>query len=387
MRVLFCSSGSPGHLFPAVRLALQLIARGHEVAFLTDTCGDQILTKLGLAQLRDGSDAGLDIKEWFHTSSVVTQTKQLVRACKLFMPALVVGTTFTLGVQLLRYMTGCRVVNIGLATYLFPRPSRGSSPLTLDAQKRSKWRSEQFKGFLDNALISIGLPASPSTFEDVLLNQPYCLRSVPDFEGSELALPTNVHYIGDCLWEEDSVMEERFVAWLLRMREARRTIIYVQHGRTFLDPSFWTALLECAVDKKLALIASTNKMDFDPGALPSYVYASSHTPQAYMLQISSALICSGTSTPVLGAIRARKPIILIPAGGEQFDIADRCCSLDIGRSIAAVDLVQRNLSRLFDEVLGNDVMRYNLSVLAASFEAFEREEKGVALLLKSAEKS
>lgn len=379
MRVLFCNSASPGHISPAIRLALQLTADGIDVAFLTDQPGDAIICGLGFKQLRSESgDDGFDISSWFLPSAIVAQTKQLVSAYKRYKPDLIVGTTFTLGTRVLWKMTSCPTVSMGLAAYLFTRRTATSSDPTetKTTRERVAWRTEDVRKHLVDAFQVLGLRVNGQSFEELFLCDSYMVRSVPGFDGDVATLPERVSHVGDYLWEKQVTLDQEVQTWIQAMTKEHKSIVYVQHARTFSCGSFWKTILECANNKNFAFVASVDRMDTAVGRVSPNIYIAPYVPQAPMMEICTAVICSGTTTPVLGAIRAAKPIVAVPVGGEQIDLATICLASNVARLLSPEDVCCDSLLRSLQEVIGDTGMARSAQLLADSFEQFERKSSG-----------
>lgn len=204
---------------------------------------------------------------------------------------------------------------------------------------------------------------------------------MPEFDGDPASLPGNIRHIGDYLWDPTVPKNDAFECWVGRMRQENRTFVYVQHGRTFSEPSFWHVLVQCAANTRVALVASTDKMDVSVGSLPPNMFVSTSASQTHLLQLGSAVISSGTTTPVLGAIRAKKPCIVIPTGGEQFDLAERCSALNIGYTIPAAHLTESTLTEALETILYNTCIHDNVRGLASLFEDLDAEERGASSLI------
>jgi len=122
MRFLFCSLETPGFLFPAIAVALELKARGHEVSFVADAKCCALLASQGLARVERGSRDGesFQVAFWAKPTSIAIQVKHVEYALESFCADALVGQALTLGPILAAQKHKIPLGLLGFCTYLWP---------------------------------------------------------------------------------------------------------------------------------------------------------------------------------------------------------------------------------------------------------------------------
>jgi UDP:flavonoid glycosyltransferase YjiC (YdhE family) len=75
-------------------------------------------------------------------------------------------------------------------------------------------------------------------------------------------------------------------------------------------------------------------MDCSIGNVPSNFFVRPFLPQGRVLRVASALVTTANTTAVLGALTAGVPGLLVPAGGEEPDVAEQCENAGVARVLA-----------------------------------------------------
>ena len=326
MRFLFCSLESPGHLYPAIGIAERLRGRGHQVAFLTAVESAPLLSARGLQRLpppRAPAGPAFRVGQWWQLEPIAAQVRHIESALRRFPADALVGQALTLGPLIVAEKRRLPVGVIGLGTYLFPsgqEPGPARERRGLGAFKA--WRHREMIGFLNPARELFGLPAwEGDCAETPLLGDLFLVRSVPELEPEVDWLPARVHLVGSCLWEPEGT-DPDLDRWLDEAAGCGVPLVYVQHGRFFYVPGFWPALVGALDGLGWRVAASMGRWEGHPGSPPEgFFVVRPHLPQGRVLRRAQAVVASGNSTAVLGALAAGVPSLLIPAGGEQPDLA------------------------------------------------------------------
>ena len=141
MRALFCSISTPGLLYPAIGMALELQKRGHEVAFVTDSAHTAFLAEHGLERiargLRDGPSFA--VAQWGMPLAVAIQLKHIEYAMAQFQPDILIGQPLTLGAYLAHERYDIPLLVQGLLAYLWP-PSSEAAHLPAEHMRLRAWR-------------------------------------------------------------------------------------------------------------------------------------------------------------------------------------------------------------------------------------------------------
>lgn len=349
MRILFGALSSFGFLFPAIAIAEELQRRGHSVAFATDPSMQPVLTEAGMERIPRGNPDGpsFQIQYAGHPAESIRQVRHLTRAIEIYAPDVLVGTELAHGTIVAGEYNGVLTAMIGLGAYLWE--TRETS--RIQNQQRREWIRERHRRWVQSMQLTrraFGLPGRLVGPEETnpLLGDLYFLRSVAELEGQDEveALPPQVHLVGGCLWSNVREDDE-LASWLAQAAAAEHPVVYAQMGRFFEQPGFWSELVEAFADRELRLAVSVGRMDRPVGQIPSNFFVRGHVPQELVLPHARAVICTSTTTPVIGALTQGVPLLLLPGGGggEQGDLINRCLRAGVARYLGSSQATARNI--------------------------------------------
>ncbi len=291
LRIVVAALGSPGFVFPAIAVARALRDRGHRVTVATEPWAAAILGAQGLSCLPAPAGA-FDTSRWFLPSVVAAQSGALRGAgADLF-----VVTSLTLGGLIAAELAGVPCAVIGLLSE-FP-PPQGANRQEIAAA----WSA---------ARAAVYLPPAPI---ERLAGDRLLRRGVPELFVPPAPGPS-ARFVGALGWEPPAPPVVR--DWIAA---SSGPILYVHQARTFGAPGFWRALAP-ALPPGVRVATSTSRMDH-PERLPAGALAGPVVPHGAVLDHAAACICSGTSSVVLAALERGVPLVVVPAGGEQPDVAD-----------------------------------------------------------------
>jgi UDP:flavonoid glycosyltransferase YjiC (YdhE family) len=274
------------------------------------------------------------------------------------------------------------VATLGLAAYLWPW-SKVASCQDNNCETPEGLRAFRYGGQLEayrQACEQLGHPVRDDGFYlNPLLGDLYLLRSVPGLAPEIDMLPEQVHLVGDCLWEPEAEYPA-LDAWLQEAVSSGAPVIYVQQGRAFGWHSFWQSLMGIASSCRAWFVASTGRMDQDVGALPKNVLAMPHAPQQRILPFAHGVICSGNTTAVLGALTHGIPSLLLPVGGEQPELADRCLKLGVSLVLAPETISALALRAGLEQLLEDDDLPRRARRLRDEFRGWQGTRRAAELL-------
>ena len=371
MRILFCCLGTHGFVYPAVGIALQLRHLGNEVAFATSPSFGTLLSQQGLQRIsvQDLDGVGFQTSKWFVDSELRAQLAHVHRALRVFRPDVVVTSQLALAPMVVCSQEQRPLAVLGFAGFPFPASEAALKDSTSEFSRGNAYRFNSVVDFYLSARQVAGLDnrdgeAVARTIEASPLFGRLCLvQSVPEFICGMIA--PQARLIGSCLWEPDEP-DDDLRRWL--EVDSEQPIVYVQPGRSFDEPSFWPTLLAAAGESAVRVVASTSRMDLpaNPRASKS-LFTKSHVPQGQILNHAKAVVCSATSTPVLGALTHGIPVITIPAGSGQFEMANECETTGVGISLHVRDLTCDVLGAALDQALTNSSMHQNCARIRRAF--------------------
>jgi UDP:flavonoid glycosyltransferase YjiC (YdhE family) len=218
----------------------------------------------------------------------------------------------------------------------------GSDPSTWAwAERRVERLSRHVDRRIAQARRRLGLPpVRPRLFE-----RPYSttLNIITSFEAWELPRPTlraeaagPILWAGPCLGERAADRRE-FPFERLR---ADRPSVYISLGTVFNDrPRVYAALVE-GVHRAGASAVVAAGASFEAVsriAAPDDIVVR-FAPQVALLPRMTAMIGHGGNNSTNEALRAGKPLVVVPFGGEQIANAQRVVGLGVGRKLDPADL-------------------------------------------------
>ena len=110
-----------------------------------------------------------------------------------------------------------------------------------------------------------------------------------------------------------------------------------------------------------------------PANLPPTAFAWDYLPYARIFPRASVVVHQGGVDTTAQALRAARPMLVVPFAHDQFDNAARITRLGVGRTLGRSRYRPRRVARVLAELLADG--RYTAAVIAASQRL--RAEKGV----------
>ena len=343
MRVLFCSSGSLGHLRPMLPLAMAFRQAGHRVAWASSPDALPSLAGAGYDLFPVGiamaAARGLYRQRWPEAASMSglqlsthtfphlfggvvapAMVDDLGRVIDRWKPDLLVHEPAAFAVPLVCTSRGLVHVCHGYGL----RPPAGHLSGALREFSRQWPRARQLPpedgGVYRHRYIDI-MPrrlqdASPCEPDRVLAMSPAAARgtAVPD-------LPP---------------------AWHRRMARSVRPVLYLSFGTVFNQgPAFGVAAR--ALSRLDATVVVTMGSAADPrllGPLPANVWLEGFVDQQALLPLCAAVVSHGGSGTLLGAAAFGLPQLLLPQAADQFRNAAALAGAGAGLALAPADCTE-----------------------------------------------
>lgn len=383
MRFLFCSLTSHGFIYPAIGIAKTLRQRGHEVAFVTGSAFSEALRQGGFERIPcTAKDCpSFQVWNWAEPLAVAMQVKHIEYALEHFAPDVLVGHQLTLGPLIIGERHSLPVAVLGLAAYLWPVcESLLERPPQSESEERLVWRYGDMMKHYNQARKLFQLPLSHANYRETpMLGNLFLLQSIPELEGNVDALPGRVHLIGDCLWEP-LLFDAELVRWLKGPDASAEPVIYVQPGRSFQDPRFWPHLIDALGNRPVRVVASIRRMDGEAGAIPENFFIRNHFPQRLVLPQARAVISSGHTTTVLGALTHGLPSLLIPHGSGTEDIAERCQRAGAAICLSPSEVTAQRLGQALETLLDCPNLQQNAQAFQQAFAKVNGLKRAAGLL-------
>ncbi|XXX72209.1 hypothetical protein WMF30_31635 [Sorangium sp. So ce134] len=345
MKHLFAVHASFGHLLPAMRLAELVLDRGHEALFVAS---DRYSALLDLHRLEHVaiSNTGrpfLSTHDWYDVGTVGIQVQLLSKIVEQYQPDVLVTGPLGLATFMVAELHSIPAVVLGYGEYLYPG--------LRDADRTRWWRLRTITSFYNECRKAQGLePVEADPEVSPLLGACYLLRNVPEFT-SPPELPARVRHVGGLYWEP-TVRDPRVRRFVKASRGRYRRVVYVQMGRLFDKPWIWTRLMSALDELGIACVADLDRADYlqDIRQAPPNALVARFAPVG-SVEGADAVICTGHTAAVLGAITHRKPLLCIPTSADTDEIAARVSQCGLGTTLSYGDGLHRaSFERFFEQV-------------------------------------
>jgi UDP:flavonoid glycosyltransferase YjiC (YdhE family) len=318
------SGGDPGHVVPAIALCLRFAEAGDSPVLLTggrwvDAAARAGITAsrvtgLALDDLRDAADLGGALH-----SQAATLASALAPQLAALAPNLVVCDILALGASMAAELLG--VPWAQLSPHPLYEPSRGLPPLgsglavgtgvrgrLRDAVLRAMTARSIRQGDRQRAAVrrKIGLsPRGPGPAVRLVATLPALEVPRPDW-------PANAHVVGPLLWEAS---EQR-----MSPPPGEGPLVMVAPSTAWTGATGMASMALAALhDLGVRVVISTFS---PPTGLPDWVRAGPGR-QDELLRQSAVLVCGGGHGMLAKALLAGVPVVVVPGGGDQWEMANR----------------------------------------------------------------
>ncbi|WP_328813012.1 glycosyltransferase [Rhodococcus sp. NBC_00297] len=358
MLVAVVAGPDAGHAFPAIALAKALTAAGETAVVYTghrwldaaraDGVDTRLLPGLEPRPEDDDADAGRRIHERAaHMSSM------LLRVLSEAAPDLVVSDILTAGGGLAAERLG--VPWVELSPHPLYRPSVSLPPigsgLAPGTGLRGRLRDTVMRALTDRSVRAglaqrararegVGLPASDPGPARRLV------ATIPALEVPRTDWPAEARVVGPLLWEPTTA--------LLDPPPGTEPLILLAPSTAATGA---VSMVEATVEATAAsrargrsrrLVITT--VDDVPAGLPSWAVGGLGRQDA-LLPLASVVVCGGGHGMLAKALSAGVPVVVIPGGGDQWELANRAArqgSATIVRPVSA-DAVAEAIDRVLND--------------------------------------
>ncbi|MEO3813305.1 hypothetical protein ABGB17_30250 [Sphaerisporangium sp. B11E5] len=323
MNVLLCPFSDPGYLYPALAVGVELRRRGHTVAVLGRPGAARAAQEAGLTALDAaayGGTGAFSVGRWMMTGH--EQYRAVVAAARDTGADALVASVLSHGALLAGEALDLPVTVLGFAAHLWPYRAGGDGEPEHLAQR--EWRLGELLRHYRALRERTGLPRRHDRPADrPLIGAGLLLRGDPALEYPGAVLPHGVRHVGPCHWEPRPAPAETCrVAGLLA--RSGKPVVYVHLGREFGGTSLWPRLNAAFTGGPYQAVVELGRSG-GPRAAPRADIVTVRVPyMGPLIELSEMVLTSGTSSPVLAALRHGRPLAVAPAGSEQPLLADAC---------------------------------------------------------------
>ncbi|GGK41776.1 glycosyltransferase [Nocardia camponoti] len=325
MRVAIVAGPDPGHAFPAIALSLRLLAAGDEPVLFTGPrwldaardAGISVRRLRGLAPRPTDNDADAGARIHDRAAHIATENLPEIGA---MLPDLVVSDVLTAGGGMAAERLGLPWVELSPHPLYLPSkalppigsglaPGEGVRGRLRDSILRTMTERDIRRGGREraDARVSIGLPAEePGPAARLIATLPALEVDRPDW-------PERTHLVGPLLWEptDDELP--------LPPGDAPLVVVAPSTAQTGVA-SMVETVLEGLAGMGVRVAVST--LDTPPVDLPSWATAGLGR-QDTLLAKAAVVVGGGGHGLLAKSLAAGVPIVTIPGGGDQWELANR----------------------------------------------------------------
>ena len=324
MRVALVAGPDAGHAIPAIALGKRFVDAGHEAVLFTgrrwfdiDVPGVTVAPLEGLTPRADDDDGDAGAKIHARAAHIATL---LLPALSALLPDLVVSDVITAGGGMAAERLGIPWVE--LSPHPLYRPSRGLPPIGSGLEPgvglRGRARDAVLRGLTARSLrqgerersaarVGIGLPAQdPGPIARLVATVPALEVPRPDW-------PSNAHVVGPLHWEP--------TATVLEPPPGDGPLVMVAPSTATTGV---VGMLDAVCEglDGLGMRVAATLLEPPESVLPVWAVAGSGR-QDVLLSDADVVVCGGGHGMLAKALSAGVPAVIVPGGGDQWELANR----------------------------------------------------------------
>lgn len=325
MRVAVVAGPDPGHAFPAIALCLAFIEAGDEPMLFTGSRWLDIVKQAGIPVQRlkglapRDEDDDMDAGQRIHQRAAYIST-ELLPDLSASLPDLVVSDILTAGGGLAAERL--EVPWVELSPHPLYSPSKALPPIGSGLAPGEGIRGRLRDGLMrtatarsikqgarqrSQARIGVGLPEQgPGPAAALIATLPALEVPRPDW-------PENAHLIGPLLWEPTTAA--------LALPAGDDPLVMVAPSTAFTGA---VGMVEAALHglDGAGVRVAVSTLDAIPAVLPTWATAGLGR-QDTLLEDASVVVCGAGHGMLAKALIAGVPVVAIPGGGDQWELANR----------------------------------------------------------------
>lgn len=354
-RIAIVAGPDAGHAFPAFALGERLARSGHGVVVYTgsrwltaDVEGVEVSVLPGLTPLRDDDDADAGAKLSERAARIATALAPLLAAGDF---DLVISDVITVGGGWAAELTGLPWIE--LSPHPLYLPSRGLPPIGSGLARGASWGGRlrdrlmraatarsirQGERQRRRARAGIGLHGPGAPVDRFIATLPALEVFRPDW-------PPHTHLIGPLLWEPNDEVFARPAGVGPLVLVAPSTAVT---GAPEMTRIVVSALAEDSLGLPVRVVVSS--LDTPEGIASGEGVVIGSGRQDEILSSVDLVVCGGGHGMLAKALQAGVPVVTVPGGGDQWELANRVQRLGAGRLVrpvgaeAVADAVRRVLT-------------------------------------------
>lgn len=376
-RILAYTSPARGHLFPIVRTLLALKERGHEVHLRTLASEVDLMGSLGF--FAEPIDAGIEqiaMDDWKARTPAGAQKRAVgVFLARAEIDAADIATAIDrvrpdsvlVDVNSWGAMCMCEARGVPHAVftpYSLPIRSKDAPPFGLGLRPRSDLIGRVRDAVVRKALLrplerpvvkqisalraSMGLgPIEDFTDFVARRGTPLIYLSAEPFEYPRGDWPESVRLVGPGVWDPPAAEPD----WVT---DAKRPFILVTCSTEFQDDGrLIEAAFKALEGEPFDVVATAGGVDTSGIRVPPGARLERFVPHAPIIHRAACVISHGGMGITQKALAAGVPVVVVPFGRDQFEVAQRVSVAGAGAKVAGPLLNAKRLKAALHKALGS----------------------------------
>jgi MGT family glycosyltransferase len=429
-RFLITTWPLPGHLYPQVALAHALRRRGHEVAFYTGGSAAALLEAegfthypfravdeeavYGCVHMMESQTVGWRapmllqrvLRDWW-VETVPGQIADLQDVLAAWRPdVLACDPTVWAPYLVLRELPEWRHIPVAVSSFLIACliPGPGAPPwgpglplprtlgtrlLSRSVAAATRLLAWRFRDRINALRAAYGLPPESRPVAALTGDLPlYLVPSLPRLDYDRKDIPSNVHYVGPCVWNRQSA--EAPPAWLDQLDPAL-PLVHVTEGTVhYQDPFVLQAAAQGLAGRPVQVVMTTggnrDPASLELGPAAPNVRVERWVSHSHLLPRCSVVVTTGGAGTIMAALSAGVPLVVVPTHWDKPDNAQRIVAAGVGLRLSPQRCTPDRLREAVERVLAEPHFRVAAQSIARELAAAPGPD-GAALLLEGLSKT
>lgn len=358
-RILLVSIGEPGHAFPTIAIAEQLVLRGCEVGVHTWFRWQRHIEALGARFFKAPKfevAPGEEIPDVHEAAALATD--QLREVVEDWRPDVIVGDVLTLSSALTAELCGVPFITsvphlwhatgddaVPFGSGWAPAESRLARRIFQRMHKLERAGLEYGRDELNQTRARVGLP-SIDRFHGALSRELVLVGTLPQLEPPR-RWPGHVKVIGPVMWEPPPE--------LIELPGGQQPLVVVAPSTAQdLDHSMLRAAVVGLGDLPIRVIGAKNAREPAEPLSPSpNTTIVDWAPYSQLFPEAAVVVCHGGHGTIMRALTSGAPVVVVPASGDQYENAARVRWAGVGVSVPNRFINARTIAAAVEKVLAD----------------------------------
>lgn len=217
----------------------------------------------------------------------------------------------------------------------------------------------------------------------------YLIPSIPDLDYNRRDQPSNVHYVGPCVWTRPSGAAQP--EWLNQLSKQRPWVHATEGTAQYQEPFLLRATAAGLANEPVEVILTTGQsrdpktLGLDP--LPTNMHIERWLSHEDLLPHCAAVVTTGGPATVMAALKAGVPLLMVPTFWEKSDNAQRVVEAGVGIRLAPRKCTPERVRAAVMRLLKEPHFRANARRIAERLADAPGPARAAELLENLAEKS